>query len=969
MRKLNTLFVSVIAAILLVISGCGGVYLSVPTPRTDSSNATVAKTGSITIPLRSSTRKPTNAADLCTRFEFKLTGTKHFYEAEGVTSVEFPAIAYDTYLLNGIAYGTLSEEPGAPEVAVAYCAVKNIEINSPEPKTLTLTFKLTEAAKIYLHGYTVEETREGSESTFEVTYTDTDKGTIMAETETQSDGSIIEREFAINAEGANEDSGDGTLAVTKVKITEQTETEGTVTVTVTIKEWDTGANEDSQPSKVTVTTTANDVTTVTTSEFNLDTAEDGCGKRVTTESGNTTTVDKYDSNEATEPTEREVTLENPESNTTKITTYNNSDMDHPASVIEIETNAQGEETQTTTTYDPAQKATGVKDTIVVEITIGTNAGQKTITKYDTENVTDPAQQKKESVTEIAPDNTGTVSEFASDEYNSLAKTIQYQEGYNPDSSNSTLHVASTIEYTRENGALTQSKTTSFEYESDMMTAVDVENQVITPYAKKTEEVCDPAGTLLSTKVTEFTYADETSMISTETVTEMTGTNKEVQKTTTTEYSLDQAAAGGQKRITVEEGNTTTVSRYASNTDAVNAPVEKDVTEVSAEATTITYYDDGNMTYPAKEEVIESDKTTTTVYTENSATRATVTVENTDGSGSVSTFNSNDKIEKKVETTAENVPTITKWTYSSSSASKETKYTSGWDPDSSENAEPNDYHIARSVEITGNTTVTSEFTYTSIETIDKNGTRTIPYSTKTVTTETESGTPIIRTTSYEYNDDGRPTNVITVDPANPSNEIAFEKYQYKADGTPNTVAIKEEGQTAKYYSYRPIGLKVYSDTAMTGTIIFQSTGTTFFECPCSNDSYNDPDASKIPQQKIADYLTDNYVLVGSSIATTASGTEDLHFITTDEISKAKTAGFNYIFKVNFTGFLSTGCFTKGSIVSEGTGTNQCFYLKCYLHNDKASCSNFWGANHNYYSASYIIKDTNYGSLGNGQGIGN
>ena len=500
-------------------------------------------------------------------------------------------------------------------------------------------------------------------------------------------------------------------------------------------------------------------------------------------------------------------------------------------------------------------------------------------------------------------------------------------------------------------------------------------------AKETKTEPQSSGDKIT--VTEWDYNEGTPIVSKETVTEPDG------KKTINEYNLD-SSQGCEKRVTVEDGNTTTVEKFDSN--EAETPTEKVVTTVEPTETTILTYDQSDMTQPASKKVVESTKTTTTeFYASDKSKTATVTEEITAGANkgqiTETVFDTTGTTSvKSVETvtTPDNHKTISTFDYSTANTEKKTTYQTDWIPGangSSTSTNKDEYNIAREVEtITDaqgavSSTKTTDYTYISgITAKNVNGEPQTPYSRITVEKKDSTGTVTsTQVTDYTYEANGMPTSIITVDPANPDVEIAFQKYTYKDNGTPNTYAKKEDGKAPEYFAYRPIGLKVYSDSAMTTSVIFASTGTTFFECPCSKSDFSDPDASKIPQTTIAQYLEDHYVLVGSTIQKEnvyGKDKDDLNFITTTQIEDAHNANFNYIFKVNFTGFLGTGCFKKGDIVSEGTGDDQCFYLKCYLHNDKGSCSNFWGNNYNFSSAQskYIITTTNYGCANDSDYLG-
>ncbi|MBQ0167015.1 MAG: hypothetical protein KBT02_07915 [Treponema sp.] len=465
-----------------------------------------------------------------------------------------------------------------------------------------------------------------------------------------------------------------------------------------------------------------------------------------------------------------------------------------------------------------------------------------------------------------------------------------------------------------------------------------------------ETVTEPQSSGNKITVTEYDYNAGNPQVSKTTVTEPDG------KKTVSEFNLNTTTQGCSKRVTIEEGNTTTVDKYASNT--AETPTDRVVTTIGTTETTILTYDQSNMTHPASKAEI--------ITTGSNKGQKTETEYNT----------SIEKPVKETVTSPDNHKTVSTFDYSVNNQTTTTTYQTDWIPGggtsgSATQGNPDTNHIEMTVEKTmsGSTvtqTKTSLFSYfNDINAKNVNGEAQIPFDTVTVEIRNSVGElTSTQVTTYQYETNGMPKNIITVDPFNPSVELAFQKYTYKDNGTPNTIATKNEGEEPKYFSYRPIGLKVYSDTSMTSSLIFESTGTTFFECPCDNSNFDNPDASKIPAETIAKYLEDHYVLVGNTIQkenVSGKDEDDLNFITTAQIEDAHNATFKYIFKVNFTRFLETGCFKKGDIVSEGTGDAQCFYLKCYLHNDKGSCSNFWGSNYNFSTAKskYIITTTNYG----------
>lgn len=978
MNRRFILFALLTAACLLFTS-CGGLFTS-PVTQTSSD-----KTTSIRIPLPSKTQRtvmdptaPNTPLELCDSYEFILKSTTSQYTATADaddTYAEFPAIPYGTYTMTAKAYGKLSDGKNA----VIANFSQNIIIVKNASVTITVKFTLTEEARSYLYGYTGTPVTNNDGSVTQPTYADPEGKTVLSEKTVSSDGRTeTEVSYAIDLEtGENVTDAQGNPLVSK-EVVKETLSSGTEKTTTT--------------------------------EYSLDEASEGCSKRITVEEDNKTTVMKYDDNnaDAEHPVSKEVTEENKAENKTTVTTYDNSDMEHPASVTVIETNET-----TTTTYDPQDKESENVATIVIEITAGQEKGKKTIQKHDTKADGNPMTEE----TVISADKTAVVSSNFTTAGGSTIPTKEtyYAAGYdyeNPDSNDNKLLINKEVSYKVTDGAISEKKETTYAYDDKLTTAKDFDGSTsIIPVEQTVEKIYTTSnGTdvLSSTITTGYEYTDGKK--SKVVVTETSAGSSTPDKTTTTEYSLTQGNNGCAMRVTIAEGNTTTVSRYAENADEPGTPVEKDETTVEDDVTTTKFFTNGYMSNPAKMVEEESTRTTTTeFFASDKSKTATVTEEITAGENKgqktvtefntalqgtvrskvtvtypderteVQTYNDDNNITKKVETTADNHNTISLYKYtknaSSQNVSTQTTYISDWIPGdggSATGTNKDEYNIAREVEtITDaqgavSSTKTTDYTYISgITAKNVNGEPQTPYSRITVEKKDSTGTVTsTQVTDYTYKANGMPTSIITVDPANPDVEIAFQKYTYKDNGTPNTYAKKEDGKAPEYFAYRPIGLKVYSDSAMTTSVIFASTGTTFFECPCSKSDFSDPDASKIPQTTIAQYLEDHYVLVGSTIQkenVSGKDKDDLNFITTTQIEDAHNANFNYIFKVNFTGFLGTGCFKKGDIVSEGTGDDQCFYLKCYLHNDKGSCSNFWGSNYNFSSAQskYIITTTNYG----------
>ncbi len=958
MSRRFTLFAILAAACLLFVS-CGGLFTSSSTEitfgKTKSDTKPVASTTtSIRIPLPSRTQRtamdpsaPNTPLELCDSYKFTLKSTDDEYSADADADdqfIEFPEVEYGTYTITATAYGKLGD---GKTTAIANYSQSNIVVDKASV-TITVKFTLTENAKIYLYGYTGTPVTNADGSTTQPTYAGKDGKTLLSEKTTSSDGRTeTEISYAVDLEtGENTTDAQGNPVVTKTVVTE---------------------------------TRASGGEKVTTTEFSLNETEEGCSKRITIEDGTKTTVKKYDDNAADEsqPTTMEVTekLEN----STTISTYDNGDWDHPASITVIE-NTQ----KTTTTYDESGKESATLDTIIIEITAGQNAGQKTIQKYDTNAASNPKTEE----TVISADRTAVVSS----DYDTVGgtgaqKETYYAAGYDyehPDSNANALLKNKEIEYTVSDGARTGKTEKTFNYTAGLTTAKNYDGTPgIVPVAKTVENVysiSEGNATLTKTKTTENVF---TSGVKSKTIVTETTVGQEANtKTTTTEYNLNQASENCVMRVTEAQGNTTTVSRYAANAEEPGTPIEKDETTVEDGVTTTKFFTNGYMSNPAKMVKEESTRTTTTEYVAGSektnkvteiitsgenAGQKTETEYDTSGASSVKTI--------ETVTSPDNHKTISTFDHSTANTEKKTTYQTDWIPGAGGSAtgtNKDEYNIAREVETIKDaqgaisSTKTTDYTYISgITAKNVNGEPQTPYSRITVEKKDSTGTVTsTQVTDYTYEANGMPTSIITVDPANPDVEIAFQKYTYKDNGTPNTYAKKEDGKAPEYFAYRPIGLKVYSDSAMTTSVIFASTGTTFFECPCSKSDFSDPDASKIPQTTIAQYLEDHYVLVGSTIQKEnvyGKDKDDLNFITTTQIEDAHNANFNYIFKVNFTGFLGTGCFKKGDIVSEGTGDNQCFYLKCYLHNDKGSCSNFWGSNYNFSSAQskYIITTTNYG----------
>lgn len=493
-------------------------------------------------------------------------------------------------------------------------------------------------------------------------------------------------------------------------------------------------------------------------------------------------------------------------------------------------------------------------------------------------------------------------------------------------------------------------------------------------AKETKTEPQSSGDKIT--VTEWDYNEGTPIVSKETVTEPDG------KKTINEYNLD-SSQGCEKRVTVEDGNTTTVEKFDSN--EAETPTEKVVTTVEPTETTILTYDQSDMAQPASKKVIESTKTTTTEFYASDKTKtAAVTEEITAGANkgqkTVTEFNtSSGNPMRETVTSPDNHKTISEY---NTAGTTKTTYQTDWVPGaggSSTATDPDKNHIAKQIEEVTEGTKTTEFKYFSTKTtIDENGGEIPPYSEQTIYITNGDTTISKRVITYAYDyttteGKSRPTNISTKDEAGV--EVAFERYSYDEEGRPKTVATLVEGGTAEYYAFKAINLVVYSvssyisnlESVETDNIIFTSVGNdTFFRCP-SNETFSTYNTSEITKEQIAQYLTDHYVLVGDSIATTAGGTEDLHWITTNELAKAKkdpvkgTTGFKYIFKVNFdptTGFLKSSCFQKASDIANINGE---LTLKCYCHNEKASCTNFWGGSKNFSTANYIIKDYNYGNV--------
>lgn len=494
-----------------------------------------------------------------------------------------------------------------------------------------------------------------------------------------------------------------------------------------------------------------------------------------------------------------------------------------------------------------------------------------------------------------------------------------------------------------------------------------------------------------TELTRTVYADNSKNIK---VTE-TEENLETGTVIVREYASTEANPITKETETQTNG-TVIVREFTTDTEHPTT-----VTVKTTVATTIETFTGGEWTNPATRKIIESTKTTTTVFNDNktkastvteeitagtNAGQTTVTVYNTEAAGTVrstvtvtkpdnssvvTTFNSSDKETKKVETDTNNVSTVTLFSYGSNTKS-ETLYETGY-PAVDGTSIADKSKAVRTVENTYNgegevvSTAITDFEYVDITAYDANDTTQtqVPPYKKTTTCTTVNGITSTTITTYVYSTEssslGKQTNkTTTVDGV----ETSYERYVYGEDGLFITESYKTTngtGYTTKEVVYRYDTVRVIvKDRDNTSTTLFDkkggsvrcsSTVTTTYNTLGEELSTNTVD-NGVSADAVLDFLSQNYYVGGSSLA-------NLNFVND---STATASQYAYFYHVDFADFYANhnNCF-KYDAISNGT-------LTCYLHNDKSGCSNFWDAtiadsNGNSQKFSSHITGNNLGTAGN------
>lgn len=437
------------------------------------------------------------------------------------------------------------------------------------------------------------------------------------------------------------------------------------------------------------------------------------------------------------------------------------------------------------------------------------------------------------------------------------------------------------------------------------------------------------------------------------------------------------------------------------------------TQTSTTKTTETF-DNSDWNHPAKREIIESTKTTTTVFATDRTKRSTETEVITSGTDqgktTVTQFNSSDNPEKKtVKKDGHNTISLFAYTTNENSqpVSTETIYLQDWIPGGGENGSATEmnkdsYNVQQTIERITNSenevisTTTTVFAYNDTSTsyyYDKDGEVTAPYS-QTTATIVENGTVTTVVTDYSYGLVGKdekerlkPSLIVETvkDKKGVITETNTTSFTYDTFG--RILTVKLNGTPTEDWEYQAYKCVVYArkESFPTDTPLsyFTDYGTEniIFLVDKDNENALQVAAGTTDTNTLIEagkkFLKDNFVLCGEDgtkdalywAKTTTTG-GNITTSGTNDRNRAKTLLSNsienlypVIYKVDQSLFQTAH---KDCIRLAVDTENQIVY--CIIHNDKGSCSNFWGS-----YTTYLVEDDdgnpiNYGKDGTQQGAG-